>query len=157
MPISTRPMYNIRRNQNEADSKQSLFFDPENEGDMSNRNVGWISTGYTVLYPRRQNFLNAEWVLFCFSRSIFIECLRPWCVTSQYITFRGLFLNLLHQIFILGLVLHVSDLRSADVCIGIRVAEMLVLPQCYPLVSTPTWGAVRPLSGLKWSWPLTFI
>jgi hypothetical protein len=34
-----------------------LFFDPEHEGDMFLRNVGWLSTDYTVLYPRTQNSL----------------------------------------------------------------------------------------------------
>jgi hypothetical protein len=31
----------------------SSFFDPENGGDMLHRNVGWHSTDYTALYPRR--------------------------------------------------------------------------------------------------------
>jgi hypothetical protein len=30
----------------------SLFFDPEDGGDMFLRNVGWISMKYTALYPR---------------------------------------------------------------------------------------------------------
>jgi hypothetical protein len=30
-----------------------LFSDPENGGDMFLRNVGWLSTDYTALYPRR--------------------------------------------------------------------------------------------------------
>jgi hypothetical protein len=30
-----------------------LFFDPEDEGDIFLRNVGWLSTDYTALYPRR--------------------------------------------------------------------------------------------------------
>jgi hypothetical protein len=34
-----------------------LFFDPEDEGDMLLRNVGWFSTDYTALYPRRYNTL----------------------------------------------------------------------------------------------------
>jgi hypothetical protein len=29
-----------------------LFFDPEDGGDIFLRNVGWLSTGYTALYPR---------------------------------------------------------------------------------------------------------
>jgi hypothetical protein len=29
-----------------------LFFDPENEGDMFFRNVGWLAAGYVALYPR---------------------------------------------------------------------------------------------------------
>jgi hypothetical protein len=29
------------------------LFDPENGGDMYLRNVGWLSTDYTTLYPRR--------------------------------------------------------------------------------------------------------
>jgi hypothetical protein len=37
----------------EASSQQGLFFDPEDGGDMFLRNVGWLSTDYTVLYPRR--------------------------------------------------------------------------------------------------------
>jgi hypothetical protein len=43
-----------------AGSKQSsagfllgLFFDPEDVGDMFLRNVGWLLTDYTALYPRR--------------------------------------------------------------------------------------------------------
>jgi hypothetical protein len=32
-----------------------LFFDPESGGGMSLRNIGWLSTDYTALYPRRQN------------------------------------------------------------------------------------------------------
>jgi hypothetical protein len=32
-----------------------LFFDPEHGGDIFSRNVGWLSTGYTALYPRRLN------------------------------------------------------------------------------------------------------
>jgi hypothetical protein len=30
-----------------------LFFDPEYGGDFFLRNVGWLSTDYTALYPRR--------------------------------------------------------------------------------------------------------
>jgi hypothetical protein len=30
-----------------------LFFDPKDGGDMFLQNVGWLSTGYTALYPRR--------------------------------------------------------------------------------------------------------
>jgi hypothetical protein len=33
-----------------------LLFDPENGGDMFLRNFGWLSTDYTALYPRRQNY-----------------------------------------------------------------------------------------------------
>jgi hypothetical protein len=33
-----------------------LFFGPENGGDMFLRNVGWLLTDYTTLYPRRQYF-----------------------------------------------------------------------------------------------------
>jgi hypothetical protein len=32
-----------------------LFFDPEDGGDMFLRIVGWLSTDYTTLYPKRQN------------------------------------------------------------------------------------------------------
>jgi hypothetical protein len=32
-----------------------LFFNPEDGGDMFLRNVGWLSTEYMALYPRRQN------------------------------------------------------------------------------------------------------
>jgi hypothetical protein len=32
-----------------------LFFDPEDGGKMFLRNVGWLTTDYTALYPRRQN------------------------------------------------------------------------------------------------------
>jgi hypothetical protein len=38
-----------------ADFSLGLFFDPEDEGDIFLRNVGWLSTNYTELYPRRQN------------------------------------------------------------------------------------------------------
>jgi hypothetical protein len=34
----------------------SLFFDHEDVGDMFRRNFGWLSKGYTVTYPRRENF-----------------------------------------------------------------------------------------------------
>jgi hypothetical protein len=30
-----------------------LFFDPDDGGDMLLRNVGWLSTDYTALYPRK--------------------------------------------------------------------------------------------------------
>jgi hypothetical protein len=30
-----------------------LFFDPEDEGNMFLHNIGWLSTAYMVLYPRR--------------------------------------------------------------------------------------------------------
>jgi hypothetical protein len=33
-----------------------LLFDPEDGGDIFLRNVGWLSTDYMALYPRRQNF-----------------------------------------------------------------------------------------------------
>jgi hypothetical protein len=33
----------------------SLFFDPEDGGDMFVRNIGLLSTDYTTLFPRRQN------------------------------------------------------------------------------------------------------
>jgi hypothetical protein len=32
-----------------------LFFDSEDGGDMSLRNISWLSTYYKALYPRRQN------------------------------------------------------------------------------------------------------
>jgi hypothetical protein len=34
----------------------SFFFEPEDGGDIFLRNIGWLSTDYTVLYLRRQNF-----------------------------------------------------------------------------------------------------
>jgi hypothetical protein len=33
---------------------RALFFDPEDEGIIFLRNVGWLSTDNTALYPRRQ-------------------------------------------------------------------------------------------------------
>jgi hypothetical protein len=33
----------------------SLFFDPEDEGDMLLQNIGWISGDYIALRPRRRN------------------------------------------------------------------------------------------------------
>jgi hypothetical protein len=36
-----------------AGSFLGLFFDPENVGDMSLRNIGCLSTNYTALCPRR--------------------------------------------------------------------------------------------------------
>jgi hypothetical protein len=33
----------------------NLFFDPADGGDMFLRNIGWLSTDYTALYPRRYN------------------------------------------------------------------------------------------------------
>jgi hypothetical protein len=43
------------RNQRESRWQAELysFFDPEDGGDMLLRNVCWISTDYTALYPRR--------------------------------------------------------------------------------------------------------
>jgi hypothetical protein len=35
-----------------------LFLDPEVRGNIFLQNVGWLSTGYTALYPRRQNSLS---------------------------------------------------------------------------------------------------
>jgi hypothetical protein len=40
-----------------------LFFDPEDGGDVFLRNVGWFSTGYTGLYPKRQTFSNHHFTL----------------------------------------------------------------------------------------------
>jgi hypothetical protein len=37
----------------QSDYLLSLFFDHENGGDMFLRNIGWLSTDYTALYPRR--------------------------------------------------------------------------------------------------------
>jgi hypothetical protein len=34
------------------------LFDPEDGGTMFLRNIGWLSTDYTALYHRRQNFIN---------------------------------------------------------------------------------------------------
>jgi hypothetical protein len=34
------------------------FFDPEDEGDILLQNVGWLSTDYTALYPRRYDSSN---------------------------------------------------------------------------------------------------
>jgi hypothetical protein len=33
-----------------------LSFDPEDGGDMFLRNIGWLSTDCTALYPRKQNY-----------------------------------------------------------------------------------------------------
>jgi hypothetical protein len=43
-----------------AGGKPGLFFDPEDGSDMFIRNVGWLSTDYTALYPRRQNSSREE-------------------------------------------------------------------------------------------------
>jgi hypothetical protein len=54
----------------------AVFFDPENEGDMSLQNVGCLSVDYTALYPittamRTPNFANT----FSFSvRNVFGSC-----------------------------------------------------------------------------------
>jgi hypothetical protein len=45
---------NRARNQHEAGSKKK-FFHPEDGGNKFLWNSGWVSTAYTVLYPRRQN------------------------------------------------------------------------------------------------------
>jgi hypothetical protein len=37
----------------QIETEISLFFDPEDGGDKFLRNVGWLSTEYTALYPRR--------------------------------------------------------------------------------------------------------
>jgi hypothetical protein len=36
----------------------ALFFNPEDGDDMFLQNVGWLSTAYMVLYPRRQFFIS---------------------------------------------------------------------------------------------------
>jgi hypothetical protein len=36
-----------------AGGKQSLFFNPEDVGDMFLQNVGWLSMHYMVLYHRK--------------------------------------------------------------------------------------------------------
>jgi hypothetical protein len=38
-----------------ADFLRGVFLKPKDGGDMFFRNVSWLSTDYTVLYPRRQN------------------------------------------------------------------------------------------------------
>jgi hypothetical protein len=40
-----------------AESLLGLLFDPEDVGDMSLRNIGWLWTDYMALYPRRQSSL----------------------------------------------------------------------------------------------------
>jgi hypothetical protein len=45
---------NQRESMWQADPMLGLFFNPEDGGDIVLRNVGWLSTEYTALYPRRQ-------------------------------------------------------------------------------------------------------
>jgi hypothetical protein len=42
------------------------LFDPEDGGDMFRRNVDWLSTDYTALYPitAAMRTLNPTWILF---------------------------------------------------------------------------------------------
>jgi hypothetical protein len=40
-----------------------LFFDPDSGGDMFLWNISWLSTDYTVLYPRRQ--YSSNWKMLC--------------------------------------------------------------------------------------------
>jgi hypothetical protein len=37
-----------------------LFFDPKHRGDMFLRNIGWLSAGYTSLYPASYIFFNGS-------------------------------------------------------------------------------------------------
>jgi hypothetical protein len=57
----------------------SLFFNPEDKGDIFLRNMDWYSTGVTVSYPRRQiswnsRLLRSPTAVFC----RLISCLRDW-------------------------------------------------------------------------------
>jgi hypothetical protein len=53
-----------------------LFFDPEDGGDMFLRKVGWLSTDYMALYPRRYNFNNTV----CFDKAFLAVQVRIICV-----------------------------------------------------------------------------
>jgi hypothetical protein len=62
------------RNRREASSKQS----PEDGGDMFLRNIGWLSTDYTVWYPRRHNFFVDYYTML----SVYRLHRGEWCVTN---------------------------------------------------------------------------
>jgi hypothetical protein len=56
----------------------SLFFDPENGGDIFLRNVGWLSTDFTALYPRRQSLTVRRFSTKCpYQNSVCIPRLLP--------------------------------------------------------------------------------
>jgi hypothetical protein len=65
-----------------------LFYDPEDGGDMFFRKVGWLSTGYAALYPRRQNSST-------FSKLSFLD--EPFSVRWRYLPWTS---NILSQDFI---------------------------------------------------------
>jgi hypothetical protein len=74
---------NQARNQREAGSKQSYY--REHGADMFLRNVGWLSTDYTMLHPRRQNSSYITLLTPLSERSESCVCLtirRPACVTE---------------------------------------------------------------------------
>jgi hypothetical protein len=74
-----------------ADFLLGLFFDPEDGGDMFLRNLCWLSTVYTALYPRwynhrRKNFKSYIHVHFpvIINRNLFVILLIPvWLVLSR--------------------------------------------------------------------------
>jgi hypothetical protein len=52
---------------NISEEHVTWFFDPEDGGDMFLRNVGWLSTDYTPLYPRteKSSCLCVNWSSSC--------------------------------------------------------------------------------------------
>jgi hypothetical protein len=54
-----------------------LFFDTE-DGDMFLRNVGWISTNYTALYPRRYNSSTSCWLIISSDTSLCTNNWKSW-------------------------------------------------------------------------------
>jgi hypothetical protein len=66
----------LQPNQRESRWQAELCLDPENGGDMILRNIGWLSTEYTVLYipqdstlhnQRCENLKSYKATFFCFS------------------------------------------------------------------------------------------
>jgi hypothetical protein len=56
-----------------------LFFDPENEDHIFLRNVGWLSTHYAALYPKRRN----SWQNYCsHTQSYFMICNSTFSVSK---------------------------------------------------------------------------
>jgi hypothetical protein len=53
-----------------------FFFDCEGGGDMFLRNVGWLPTDYTGLYPRRNNFSSVRSAFICYQVDIILLAKR---------------------------------------------------------------------------------
>jgi hypothetical protein len=82
-------------NQDEEGSKQNLagfmlglFFCPADGHDMFLRNVCWLSTGYTALYPRRQKS----------SIGYKVNKINKWQYLLYFYSHRGMFRSINHRL-----------------------------------------------------------